>query len=215
MKVTFRSVLATLIAIGLSACASFQRSPRSGYAVDGEARMSVDRFFNAKKGQDVNRAEEELGLLGRPLSDEQAERVSQRIALHHMEDAIASEREKKQYYSVKSFLKNDAQRMAFLNLPGYTARARWIKQSGVLKSEDTLTDQDNKLIDNKDIAMGMTQKGVRESWGDPDSIEVAGDPIYGYKRWIYHRYVSGSDGYQKQLRTVYFEGGRVVGWQTR
>lgn len=215
MKVKFRAMLTALIAIGLSACASFQRSPRSGYADDGEARMSVDRFFNAKKSQDVNRAEEELGLLGRPLNDEQTERVRRRIALHHMEDAIASEREKKQYYSVKAFLKNDSQRMAFLNLPGYTARARWIKRSGVLKQEDQLSDQDNKLIDSKDIAMGMTQNGVRESWGDPDAVEVAGDPIYGYKRWIYHRYVSGSEGYQKQMRTVYFEGGRVVGWQTR
>jgi hypothetical protein len=38
--------------------------------------------------------------------------------------------------------------------------------------------------------------------------------MYGYERWNYHRFTPGSDGYQKENRVVYFESGRVVGWET-
>jgi hypothetical protein len=70
------------------------------------------------------------------------------------------------------------------------------------------------LIEKNDVSVGMSQKAVTESWGDPDLVEVAGDPIYGNERWRYSRYISSNDGYNKQVRVIYFESGRVVGWET-
>ena len=63
-----------------------------------------------------------------------------------------------------------------------------------------------KAIEEKDIALGMSSAAVKESWGDPDIVEVAGDTVYGYERWRYQRIVSGNDGYQKELRSVQRRG---------
>lgn len=70
------------------------------------------------------------------------------------------------------------------------------------------------LIETQDIAVGMPQDYVKRSWGDPMSVEVSGNPIYKNERWKYQKFVSAPEGYRKETRYVYFEGGRVVGWET-
>ena len=60
----------------------------------------------------------------------------------------------------------------------------------------------------------MTTDQVQESWGEPDLVEVAGNPVYGNKRWKYRKFVSSEDGYTQQTRIVYFEAGKVSGWET-
>lgn len=70
------------------------------------------------------------------------------------------------------------------------------------------------VIEQKDIALGMDKDSVRESWGDPVTIDVAGNPSNQNERWHYVEYVSSQDGYLEQHRVVYFKRGEVVGWQT-
>ena len=69
-------------------------------------------------------------------------------------------------------------------------------------------------IENNDITIGMSKGAVVQSWGDPERKEVAGNPLYGNERWLYNKMVSSVDGYSKQTRIIYFEGGRVAGWET-
>lgn len=158
-------------------------------------------------------AREELGLLGRPLTDEERLALETRIRLKRQESRIATKRDKKQYFQVRSALKNDRERLMFLSLPTFEARDRWAQARGLGHQDEVYSDEVAKVIEGNDIALGMSQKGVMESWGDPDMVETAGNALYGYERWKYNRYVSGNEGYQKEMRIVYFEGGRVVGWE--
>jgi hypothetical protein len=67
---------------------------------------------------------------------------------------------------------------------------------------------------NRDVVLGMDMRDVLGVWGEPTDIERAGLPEHGNERWIY------STGLQsrwslREARVVYFEAGRVVGWETR
>lgn len=200
--------------LGLSACAMFERDPRSGYFDYYEESGARPLDINEQKRLTVeNEAREELGLQGRPLADDERSALERRVRLKRMEGKLATKREKKQYYGLRSALKNDSERLYFLSLPTYEARERWAATRGLGSADEVRTDEVAKVIEANDIALGMTQKGVLESWGDPDAIETAGNPLYGFERWKYNRYVSGNEGYQKEMRIVYFEGGRVVGWE--
>lgn len=64
-----------------------------------------------------------------------------------------------------------------------------------------------------DVTLGMSSQQVYSVWGEPADIETAGDPRYGNQRWIYYLGLS-SPWSMRQARVVYFEQGRVVGWET-
>jgi hypothetical protein len=199
--------------LGLSACAAISRSPNSGYSYDeyNQPERPMD-LFEQKDASVESDAKEELGYGSRPLSDDERGAVESRVRLKRMEGKLETKREKKQYYGVRSALKSDRERIYFLSLPTYEARERWAQSRG-LGAEETYSDETAKVIESNDISLGMSQKAVMQSWGDPDAVEIAGNPLYGYERWKYNRYISGNEGYQKELRVVYFEGGRVVGWE--
>jgi len=200
-----------LAMLGLSACALVERDPRSGYDSDGIGR--AEDFYQERQQSAERDAREELGYGSRPLEDNERAVVENRVRLKRLESRLGSQREKRQYYGVRSSLKNDRERIQFLSLPSFEARDRWIQSRGLGGDEDKRTDQVNQIIENNDIALGMSKKAVMESWGDPDAVENAGNPMYGFERWLYNRYVSGSEGYQQESRIVYFEGGRVSGWE--
>ncbi len=200
--------------LGLSACAMFERSDRSGYHYgESDTTSTSADLYQQRQKQFENDAREELGYLGRGLGDDERAALDTRMRLKRAEARLATKREKKQYYDVRAALKNDRERLAFLSIPTYEGRERWAQSRGLSSQDETYSDEVAKTIETNDIALGMSQKAVTESWGDPDMVEVAGNPLYGFERWKYNRYVSGSDGYQKELRIVYFEGGRVVGWE--
>lgn len=203
-------LLLAVLCLGLSACALFERSQDSGYldAYDSEANIYQQR--QAKSETD---AREELGFTGRELNDRERSMIENRLKLKRQEALLANKREKKQYYQLRSHLANDRERLYFLSLPTYEARERWAQNRGLNTQDDGYSDEVAQTIESNDIALGMSQKAVLESWGDPDTVEVAGNAVYGYERWRYNRYVSGDDGYQKENRIIYFEGGRVVGWE--
>ena len=207
--------LLILAMLGLSACASLGRSARSGYYSDDpdeEATAPVD-MYRQKELNVENDAKEELGMQGHPMDDNERAAVETRVRLKRAESRLATKREKKQYYGLRSALKSDRERLYFLSLPTYEARERWAATRGLNAGEEARSDDVAKAIESNDIALGMSQKSVMESWGDPDAVETAGNPLYGFERWKYNRYISGNEGYQKELRVVYFEGGRVVGWE--
>jgi hypothetical protein len=200
--------------LGLTACAMVGRSDRSGYSgYETEEGGSAVDIYEQKQKNIVFEAREELGYLGRPLTDEESQAIETRIRLKRAEGRLSTKREKKQYYGVRAALKNDRERLYFLSLPTYEAKERWAQTRGLGAKDETYSEEVAKIIEGNDIILGMTQKAVMESWGDPDAVETAGNPLYGYERWKYNRYISGNEGYQKELRVVYFEGGRVVGWE--
>lgn len=58
-----------------------------------------------------------------------------------------------------------------------------------------------------DVVLGMRKDDVMQNWGRPDRMDVAGDPRLENERWAYRR-----DG---TVKYIYFESGRVEGWNER
>lgn len=209
------SFLLPILFLGLSACSLLQRSSESGYYDSStEESRGVREFYNDRKQYEEDETRREMGLkTSLPLSDDDRARLEARLALKRLESRLQTNAEKRQYYKYKGLMRSDGERINFLRLPTMEARERFAQNRGI-RVEENYSDAIATLIENQDIAVGMSQKAVMESWGDPDLVEVAGDPVYGNERWKYNHYVSGNEGYQKEMRMVYFEAGRVVGWES-
>ncbi len=203
--------------IGLSACSSLlARDPRSGYDEGDASAPRATDFYAERDQHKEEQVREELGWeSGRSLNDSERVQLETRLRLNRLESKLESQREKRQYYQIKGLMRNDRERIGFLSLPNVEARERWAGARGLVANDEAHSEEVASIIEKNDVGVGMSQKAVTESWGDPDLVEVAGDPIYGNERWRYSRYVSANDGYQKQTRVIYFESGRVVGWETR
>lgn len=209
------SFLLPFLFLGLSACSMLQRSANSGYYETSipEAR-GTQEFYNDKKSYEIDETRQELGMRNsQALSDADRERIEDRMTLKRLESKLETQREKRQYYKLKGIMRSDRERIAFLRIPTIEARERFAQNRG-LRVDENYSEAIVGLIESQDIAVGMSQKAVTESWGDPDVVEVAGDPVYGNERWKYSHYTSGNEGYQKEMRVVYFESGRVVGWES-
>lgn len=203
------------ICLGLSACSLVPpRDPRSGYG-EFDSGYSASDFYDEKRRHEEEQSREELGWSNsRPLSEDERDRLENRLRLRRLESRLESKAEKKQYYALKGLMRGDAERIAFLSIPTVSARERWAQNRGLIVDDEKHSDSTTDAIEKNDVVLGMTSKAVTESWGDPDLVEVAGDPVYGNERWRYSRYVSSEEGYQKQDRVIYFEAGRVVGWES-
>lgn len=81
--------------------------------------------------------------------------------------------------------------------------------SSLASSENTISSQQPNP---GQLTLGMTMPGVRSLWGEPQEIETAGTGNQDYQRWIYHNGLARGWG-TSDSRVVYFEQGRVAGWE--
>jgi hypothetical protein len=148
------------------------------------------------------------------LSDRDYREIRSRQKVRELERTLHSRKEREQYSKILPWLSSDEEKIEFLSVPSIEGRQQWINRKNIWSRSQAPQLEMKNLIETQDIAVGMPQDYVRKSWGEPLSIEVSGNPIYKNERWKYQRMVSGSEGYRKEIRFVYFEGGRVVGWET-
>ena len=85
----------------------------------------------------------------------------------------------------------------------------------LLNEQEPVFRQDSSLAPPESIRIGMNKRRVKRALGLPNYREVAGNPKYENERWIYERSVPTLDGYYKEKRIIYFEKGRLVGWESR
>lgn len=71
------------------------------------------------------------------------------------------------------------------------------------------------LMESSDIAIGMEKEDVRGSWGEPDHKWNSGNINLENEKWQYSVPIATPEGYHIEQRVVYFEGGRVIGWETK
>ncbi len=64
-----------------------------------------------------------------------------------------------------------------------------------------------------DIVLGMTMSEVRNVWGYPVDVDVAGRPGEGSERWTYFMGLSVPWALGR-ARVLFFENGQLVGWET-
>lgn len=214
MTLIIRMLTVGFFATSLLACEMMQRHPSSGYSSFAGYGQDLD-FFAKQENYARKQAQDEIEMeRGYPLSSEEQNSIENRLALKRLESRLSTTSEKKQYYDYKPYLKTDQERMYFLNLPSVQARERYANGRGIASVRSGVSEKFADFIEEKDIAVGMNQKAVIESWGDPEIVEVAGNPVYGNERWKYSKYVSSEAGYKRQVRFVYFENGIVAGWES-
>ncbi|MGZ3772412.1 MAG: hypothetical protein ACXVCY_01680 [Pseudobdellovibrionaceae bacterium] len=196
----------------LSACAQFQRSTGSGY----KDRISSDDQPSARNSNDqiTQQTAYEMGKDPHSLSSSDVDEIHNRQKVRQLERSLSSKKEREQYSKVLPWLKNDEEKIEFLSIPSIEGRQHWINKKNIWARTQAPQEEMKDLVESQDIAMGMPQDYVRRSWGDPLSVEVSGNPLYKNERWKYQRQISTSQGFRKEIRYVYFEGGRVVGWET-
>jgi hypothetical protein len=204
-----RQIAIALIAAGFSGCTTFHRSPASGYDAFSRGGPGLSRD---RRAMDREQSANELGLQG-SLSSDEIEAVDLHTRLRKAEDALEGAREREQYYKNKPYMGSDADRLNFLALETFKDRNQWLTAHGIFGADTPNTPEIQALIDINDITVGMTKQAVRDSWGEPEIVEVAGNPLYGNERWAYSEQLPSSEGFQTEKRVVYFEGGRVIGWE--
>jgi hypothetical protein len=210
------SLSLVVLSLGLSACSLLnERSGSSGYADVDSGPSAAQEFYRERGAKSFQSAKEELGILdNRELSEQEVRAVRNRVELNRLESRVENAQEKKQYYGLKPYFRNDGERIYFLKLPSREARERWASSQGLSTNETTFDSGITGLIEKNDIAKGMSRGAVRQSWGEPDFVETAGDQLYGNERWRYNKLVSTDEGYKSETRIIFFESGRVVGWET-
>lgn len=62
------------------------------------------------------------------------------------------------------------------------------------------------------LSTGMSKRSVMTLLGEPTDVQVAGNQRYENEKWVYRRYVPTEAGYQKDTKVIYFEHGKVAGW---
>lgn len=201
---------ASLILVG---CAGFTRHPNSGY-FDLDTRATAAEYYQERSKDERERAAQQLGLkmAEEPTTDD-ITRLQYRVKLNRLERNLESNRERTQYYGIKPYLNTDEERVTLLSIPSYEGRSRYIQSLQQLNNIESPSPEAQVATEAGDIILGMTKKSVKESWGEPESVEVAGNPIYGNERWRYTRNIASENGTNKEARLIYFESGKVVGWE--
>lgn len=163
---------------------------------------------------DIQKFAYELGFdPKKTLKDSEIKQITDRKKLRRLERALDSQKERLQYSKVLPWLKGDTEKIEMLSIPTVEGRQVWINKNKIWSRAKSLEEFD-EIVESQDIAIGMPTEYVKKSWGEPDSIEASGNPVYRNERWQYNKQVATPQGYKQERRLVYFEGGRVVGWET-
>lgn len=147
------------------------------------------------------------------IANEQKQQILERKKLRELERSLDSQKERLQYSKILPWLASDNEKIEVLSIPSIEGRQVWINKNKIWSRAKALKHFD-EIVESQDIALGMPQDYVRKSWGEPTQIETSGNSIYKNERWQYLKQVSTPQGYKQESRLVYFEGGRVVGWET-
>jgi hypothetical protein len=159
------------------------------------------------------RAALELGLDPySSLTPEQNVRIQKRILLQGLENKIATQAERTDYFNYKPLM-SDEECIEYLSLGTKDERQQWLQYKKVTTRDKETDEVLAEVIAKSDVSLGMTQNQVIQSWGDPELVEIAGNSLYKNERWQYTKFVPSYEGYKKQLRLLYFESGRLIGWE--
>lgn len=164
--------------------------------------------------KDLEKYAYELGLdPKKTLTDVERKEVMNRRRLRQLERSLDSNKERVNYSKVLPLFLNDEEKIDYLSIPSLEGRQAWVNRHKIWNRDKTNPDF-IAVTEAQDITLGMSQELVRKSWGEPTLVEHSGNPIYKNERWKYVRDLPTSNGYKRERRYVYFEGGRVVGWET-
>ncbi|PIU00041.1 MAG: hypothetical protein COT74_06740 [Bdellovibrionales bacterium CG10_big_fil_rev_8_21_14_0_10_45_34] len=191
-----KSVCPAVIFLHVAGCAQMQRSPESGYA-----------NYSFESGEPSY-----LRSQSKENSHEALEFEKVRL-LRELESQISSHAERIQYFEVESQFRDIDDKILYLRLKNKNKQA-WLQSKGIDR-KPAFDGQVQEIVDRGDIAIGMNRLAVTESWGEPDSRQTAGEPGLGKERWIYRSETPTPQGFVTKKKILYFEFGRVAGWNVK
>lgn len=207
---------------------SLQRSHESGYASDGShldrsryytsGEYNQERPFTDKEQLEVER----MGYTNENAGDDSIEnqsnlnetKASIALEIRRREEGLSNRKEQLQYSKALPYFSNNDERLEFLNLSSFQAKQIWLNKKGFSDREKNPDSTLSDIANQSDVAVGMTCDLVKTAWGEPDQVETAGNPIFKNERWKYQRQITSVDGFKPQRKVIYFESGKVVGWET-
>lgn len=212
----------TIIAISilLTACTSSIKTadrPELGQSdtVEVTREGDIKKYSASMTDNDFKKYAYELGFdPEKGLTEEQKNEVTLRYKVRSLERSLDSNKERIQYSKIVPYLKTDKEKYEFLSIPTIEGRQVYANKNKIMSRAKNNSRDYLEAVESQDLVLGMTQDLVKKSWGDPDSIEVSGNSIYKNEKWRYIRDVPTAQGYKRERRYVFFEGGRVVGWET-
>ncbi len=215
----YRQIFLSLVLSFSVGCGYFSTKSESPEETDDEIVIS-ERTYKDVQGVRMSQTEfrkqaYEAGFDPETtLTPEQELIIKARFLAKQMERNLETIKERDQYSKILPWLKSDFEKIEFLNIPSIEGRQAWINGRKIWSRSVKVSQKMTPLISSGDIAVGMPQDLVRKSWGDPQTVEVSGNPVYRNERWKYAKQVSTAQGFRNEQRLVFFEGGRVVGWET-
>ncbi len=207
-------ILLLFTALGLSACSTMGGPSIPGEGVgrlDGDGPSDYGGRAPASTTTPGNPEDEGNPNFGRTLSQGERDQMETRLELRQLEDQLTSPAEVRQYERVKPYLNSTPSRIQFLRQGTYDAKERWALAQGIYAVEAAPS---TLARAGESLHVGLMRPQVRELLGEPDLVESAGNPRYGNERWKYDSAEPSNRGYHNQIYYIYFEGGRVVGWQS-
>lgn len=174
--------------------------------------LTTSCTFVTKRIESRKQKEREAGLPGQMQVSTTEDPVLTQI--RSLERQMNSKREKEHYSKLLPWFKNDQERLDYLLLPNLTEKQQWALDKRMWNRAQTPNDTMKTMMITGDIAIGMPMDYVIKSWGEPQSREVSGQALFKNEKWKYQKQISTREGYKVEKRFVYFEGGRVVGWET-
>ncbi len=182
----------------LAGCSLIQRSDEGG--------------FTSNNWDDVGT--QGYGATTRTLSQKEKGELEGNVEIRRLETGLRSDEEFDQYNKYKTNM-SPKERSEFLKIRDTSARRRYVQAKDIREDRARFSRNIASVVEDGDVSLGMPKDAVRDSWGDPELVEVAGNPALGNERWTYTRYLSSTEGYQREERVIYFEGGAVIGWERR
>lgn len=213
-----RSIIGLLVTPSLIGCTQFIRTADRSEVQNNQMQSANPNDISIRSPElsqsEFEKYAYELGFNPKTiLTSSETELVKNRAHLRKIERALQTEREQINYAKILPLLQTDKEKIEYLTLPTTESRLAWANRNKIWNRSKP----DPKMVDvsdKQDIAVGMTAKLVRRAWGEPESVETSGNPIYRNERWKYVKDVPTTSGYKRERRFVFFESGKVVGWET-
>jgi len=217
MKVIFKNLCLVGSFTILSSCAGLvdQRSFISEMDRESEGLFTPGRDFRVVPGDSgqAYRSREEI-MQRTPASyrskDEWMEQQSLMTELQRRESRL-TEIERQDYHRAREHLQSESERIYYLSLSQRERmdymRARGLGAEDRVRAVSSIAQNfgfHTNLYSANDIQLGMSKSEVSRQWGQPNRVEVAGNPRHENERWAF---IEGG-----RVRYVYFESGRVHGW---
>ena len=112
------------------------------------------------------------------------------------------------YRVAGQYLETPSEKIYFLNLSD-AEKVDYLDSRSFSSYSSVRTQNGRELaslqpVYNSTLSLGMSKDDVVQSWGRPARIDIAGNPANENERWAFY----GNGG----VRYIYFESGRVEGW---